>query len=283
MSGSPTLGRRRLGLTLRVLRQAAALTGEEAGQRVERSGSWISRVEMGRIGLRPPELRDLLDVYGVDDAELSERLAELARTGKQRGWWSGYADTVPPQYATYIGLEQGAAEIHDCESVMVDGLLQTADYARAVLRSMRPQKSDEDIARRVEVRLERQEVLRRSEPALYWGIVDESILHRVIGGPDVMRGQLKQLVEVAELPNVTIQVMPYAGGGEVRMDNPFTLLRFDDDGDEDVVYIETLTGALFPERADIKRYSLLLEHLRAAAASPLASVRMIEKAWRMYE
>src|SRR5262245_49961236 len=223
---SPTVRRRRFGLILRGLREKARLTGEEVGAAIERSGSWVSRVETGRVGLRGRDLNDLLELYQVEDQALSDELLALAREGKQRGWWSKYADTLSGPYATYIGFESEASELLVYETLVVHGLLQTEEYARAVYASVVPAVSGAAVERKVAVRLERQSLLEGERPLKLWAILDESVLHRRIGGPSVLRGQLKHLLEAGQRPNVTIQVVPFAGGANPGMIGSFTIVRF---------------------------------------------------------
>ena len=191
---SPTVRRRRLGLILRGLREKARLTGEEVGAAIERSGSWVSRVETGRVGLRGRDLNDLLELYHVDDRALSDELLSLAREGKQRGWWSKYADTLFGPYATYIGFESEAAELLVYETLIVHGLLQTEEYARALFSATiprtRPRRSNARCGSGWSVR----QLLTRPNPLRLWAIFDESVLQRRIGGPTVLRSQMKHLL-----------------------------------------------------------------------------------------
>src|SRR6185295_17380404 len=172
---SPTVRRRRLGLILRGLREKANLTGDEVGTAIERSGSWISRVETGRVGLRGRDLNDLLELYQVNDRALSDELHSLAREGKQRGWWSKYADSLFGQYATYIGFESEAAELLVYETLIVHGLLQTEEYARAIFGAAMPPNSGDAIERKVKVRMARQELMVRQRALKLWAIMDESV------------------------------------------------------------------------------------------------------------
>lgn len=276
-NGSPTVRRRRLGLILRGLRERSGLTGEEVGAAIERSGSWVSRVETGRVGVRGRDLADLLDHYQVQDAALREQLLLLAREGKQRGWWSKYADTLAGPYATYIGFEAAAAELLVYETLVVAGLLQTEDYARAIFEAAIPPNTADTIERKVKVRMARQERLNGRGPTLLWAILDESILHRQIGGVEVLREQLKHLVDASYLPNVTIQVVPFDAGHHPGMIGSFTVVRFPSPDDPDIVYIEGGTGDIFAESEDAHWYNHIFDHLRADALSPAASRTKIEK------
>jgi transcriptional regulator with XRE-family HTH domain len=269
--GSPTVRRRRLGLILRGLRERAGLTGEEVGATVERSGSWVSRVETGRVGLRGRDLTDLLKLYKVDDPLLAEELLSLARAGKQRGWWSKYADTLAGPYATYIGFESEAAELLVYETMVVHGLLQTEGYARAMFTTAEPPTPDDVVERKVAVRLARQRLLTNPNPLKLWVVLDESVLQRQIGGPDVLAEQLDRLLTIGQLPNVTIQVVPFDAGPHPGLIGSFTLVRFPSPHDPDIVYIEGVTGDIFAESDDTLLYQDIFDHLRAAALSPAAS------------
>jgi transcriptional regulator with XRE-family HTH domain len=280
--GSPTVRRRRLGLILRSLRERAGLTGEEVGAAIERSGSWVSRVETGRVGLRSRDLTDLLSLYRVDDPALSAQLLSLAREGKQRGWWSRFADTLAGPYATYIGFESEAAELLIYETVVINGLLQTEQYARALFgATMNPPNTEDMIERKVKVRMARQELLTRARPLKVWAILDESVLHRRIGGDATHRAQLKHLYEMSLLPNVTIQIVPFDAMANPGMIGSFTIVRFPSADDPDIVYIEGVTGDIFAESEDALSYHEVFDHLRAAALSPTDSRHRISGMWEL--
>jgi hypothetical protein len=238
----------------------------------------VSRVETGRVGLRGRDLNDLLELYRVNDSALSEELASLAREGKQRGWWSKYADSLLSPYATYIGFESEADEVLVHETLVVTGLLQTEEYARAVIGSaMFPANSGDTTERRVQVRMERQELLAKPRSLKLWAILDESVLHRQVGGPSVQRGQLKHLGQMAILPNVTIQVLPFDAGVFLGMVGSFSVVRFPSRDDPDIVYIEGITGDLFAESEDARTYLNVYDHLRASALGPTESIMRIER------
>jgi hypothetical protein len=238
----------------------------------------VSRVETGRVGLRGRDLNDLLDVYRNTDASLADELLALAKEGKQRGWWSKYADTLSGPYATYIGFESEATELLAYETLVIHGLLQSEEYARAVFgAAMRPNNSGDWVERKVKVRTERQELLTRKDPLKVWAILDESVIRRQIGGPIVLRGQLKRLNELGRLPNVTIQVVPFDAGPIPGMIGSFSIVRFPTPHDPDIVYIEGVTGDIFAEAEDAVWYDEVFDHLRAAALSPLESRNMIER------
>jgi transcriptional regulator with XRE-family HTH domain len=285
--GSPTVRRRRLGLILRGLRERQGLTGEQVGAAVERSGSWVSRVETGRVGLRGRDLTDLLDLFQVADADVRAELGALAREGKQRGWWSKYADSLSGPYATYIGFEAEAARLQVYETLTVHGLLQTEDYARALFRAGLPALDADAVERRVKVRLARQTALlapapESSDPAgplELWAVFDESVLHRHIGGEDVLRGQLGYLRQATELPNVTVQILPFTAGAHPGMVGSFTVIKFAAEDDPDVVYVEGVTGDIFTESEDARWYNVVFEHLLANALSPSTSRERIHRAF----
>lgn len=274
---SPTVRRRRLGLILRGLRERSALTCEEAGTAVERSASWVSRVETGRVGVRGRDLKDLLTVYQVEDPAVVDELVGLAREGKQRGWWSRYGDTLSGPYATYIGFESEACEVLAYDTLVVPGLLQTEEYARAIFDASA--STGDRVDRRLQIRLARQELLYKEQPLRLWAICDESVLYRRIGGEAVLRGQLKHLQEIADLPNVTIQLLSFAGGAYAGMVGAFSILRFPADQDPDIVYVEGVNGGdVFAEGPDARWYSLRFDNLRAAALSPADSRLKIAEA-----
>ncbi|MGF7234810.1 MAG: helix-turn-helix domain-containing protein [Frankia sp.] len=278
-TGSPTVRRRRLGAELRRLRESADVTVEEACIPLRCSMSKISRMENGRVPIRPRDVGDLLDLYGVTDETQREPLLALARDSRKRGWWHVYNDVVPAWFEIYIGLEGDASSISVYEAQLVHGLLQTGDYAREVIRSDNPTATDSDVERKVALRLDRQSRLTAPEPPRLWAILDESVLRRPVGGPDVMGPQLAHIVKIAELPNVTVQVVPFAAGAHAGLGSTFSVLGFPDAGDTDVVYVEEATSSLYLERpADIRLYRQKLENLMARALRPDQSIEMIANA-----
>ena len=264
---SPTVRRRRLALELRRLREAARLTCEEVADHLECSASKISRVETGRVSVSPRDVRDMLDLYGVP-AEQRESLVQLARDSRQKGWWHAFSDTMQPQMATYVGLESAASEIRIYEVSLIPGLLQTEDYARAVIRAGMMNSPSEDVERRVALRMARQPAVTRDDPPKIWAVLDEAALRRRVGGAGLMRLQLEHLLAQAALPNVAVQVIPFAGGAHPAMGRPFIILVFPERVDTDVVYLEDLTSALYVEDvAEVDRYNVFFNHLRATALS----------------
>jgi transcriptional regulator with XRE-family HTH domain len=263
---SPTVRRRRLALELRRLREAAKLTCEEVAERLECSASKISRVETGRVSVSPRDVRDMLEIYGAPPDQ-RDSLVQLARDSRQKGWWHAYGDTVQPHLATYLGLESAAVEIRMYEVSLIPGLLQTEDYARAVIAAGTVNSPRADVERQVALRMERQRLTRTSPPKV-WAVLDEAALRRQVGGPEVMRMQLEYLLELTNLPNVSLQVIPFFGGAHPAMGRPFVILVFGERIDPDVVYLEDLTSALWVENVDeVDRYNVFFNHLRATALS----------------
>ncbi len=264
---SPTVRRRRLALELRRLREAARLTCEEVADHLECSASKISRVETGRVSVSPRDVRDMLELYGVPPQQ-RESLVQLARDSRQKGWWHAYSDTMQPQFVTYVGLESAASEIRIYEVSLIPELLQTEDYARAVIRSGMMNSPAEDVERRVALRMARQPAITRDDPPKVWAVLDEAALRRRVGGAGLMRLQLEHLLAQATLPNVAVQVIPFGGGAHPAMGRPFIILVFPERVDTDVVYLEDLTSALYLEDvAEVDRYNVFFNHLRASALS----------------
>ena len=271
----PTVRRKRLSIELRRLREQAGLTCEDVGQRLECSGTRISRMETGRIGARPGDVRELLEIYGVTGAE-ADSLVQLARDARRKGWWHTYGRALPAWFEAYIGLEYEAARLRDFQPLVVPGLLQTEGYARAVLRAAPYAGRGEDIDRQVALRMQRQAILGRASPPDLWVVLSESVLRVSVGGPAVMRDQLHRLADAAALPNVTLQVLPLTTAAHVQPISPFTMLEFPDPADPAVVYTEHLTGGLFLENEDeIRRYRVVFDHLRAEALGTAQSVDLI--------
>jgi transcriptional regulator with XRE-family HTH domain len=276
-SPSPTVRRKRLGIELRRLREQASLTCEEVGQRLDCSGTRISRIETGRISVRPGDVRELLEVYGVTGAE-ADSLVQLAREARQKGWWHTYGQVLPTWFEAYVGLEAAAVRFRDFQSMVMPGLLQTEDYARAVLRAAPNPGSTEDIDRQVALRMERQATLGQANPPDLWIVLSESIVRVHVGGPAVMRAQLRRLIDVAARSNVTLQVLPFTTAAQVQPISPFTILEFPDAADPTVVYLEHLTGSLFLETAEeVRRYTVVFDHLRAEALGTAPSIDLIAR------
>ena len=264
---SPTVRRRRLALELRRLREAARLTCEEVAEHLECSTSKVSRIETGRVSVSPRDVRDMLDLYGVS-AQQGASLVQLARDSRQKGWWHAYSDTIQPQFATYIGLESAASEIRIYEVTLIPGLLQTEEYARTVIAAGTVGGDHDGTERNVALRMARQPLLTGDDPPRLWAVLDEAALRRTVGGAGLMRLQLDHLLDLARLPNVAIQVIPFGAGAHPAMGRPFVILAFPERADPDVVYLEDLTSALYVEDVDeVDRYNMFFNHLRATALS----------------
>jgi transcriptional regulator with XRE-family HTH domain len=276
--GGPTVLRIMLGNQLRRLREAGGVTPDEAGYEIRGSRSKISRIEHGRVGFKERDVEDLLTLYGVTDEELRASMLTLARQANTPGWWAKYNDVLPVWFEPYLGLETAASLIRSFELQFVHGLFQTEDYARAVtILGYGPGAIDE-IERRVSVRVRRQAVLTSADPPRVWFVIDEAALRRPMGGRQVMRAQLKHLLETTALPQVTIQVVPFRRGGHAAAGGSFTILRFAAPDLPDVVYLEQLTSALYlEERRDVDHYMEVMNRLSAEAHTPVATTRFLRE------
>jgi transcriptional regulator with XRE-family HTH domain len=276
----PTVRRRRLGIELRRLREQAGMIGEEVAERMDWSATKVSRIETGQVSVHPGDVSDLLDLYGVGEQETRDALIAIARQARKKGWWHSYGDVLPQWFQVYIGLEAAAESLWNYQGQLVHGLLQTEDYARAAFQAAGFFTAPEEIDRGVELRMTRQRLLAKDPPLAPWAVLDEAALRRPVGGRQVMGRQLARLAEAADSPAVRLQVLPASAGAHAAMDFPFTVVRFPA-GEGDVVYLESLTSALYLERAaDVARYTLVFDHLRAAALSPKDSVALINTAAR---
>jgi transcriptional regulator with XRE-family HTH domain len=269
-TASPVVRRRRLGLELKRLREVAGLKGSEASKGLNWSASKLSRIEAGRSAPTPADVTRLLDHYGVEDPEQRDKLAKLTREARKKGWWQLYSD-IP--YSTYIGLEAEAESMLTYQNV-VPGLFQTSKYAEEINRATVPGLTEEALEQRLDVRMQRQQVLTGSDPLEVRAVLDESALRRRVGGADVMREQLSRLVELADLPNVLLQVIPFSSGAHPgTLEGPFNILRFPHQEDPDVVYAETNSD---PYPGDTQRYAVLFDQLRANAMSVPQTLAMIK-------
>lgn len=263
-TSSPIVRRRELGALLRALRTERGWTAEQVAERLLVSPSKISRLENGHRGASARDVRDLCNLYGVDDDE-RQRLQTLAREGKQRAWWQPLG--LP--YSTYVGLEEAATSISDYGLSVVPGLLQTADYARAVVEAAVPKWVPEVVEQRVEGRMTRQDLLVRENAPHFEAVVDESVLHRAVGSQAIMRGQLERLLELSEFPSVTLRVIPYGVGALPAGNNKFIILSFAQPHVSDVVFIEGLTGDLYlDDSRDVEIYTTTFRTLVQLAADP---------------
>ncbi|MEO3809082.1 helix-turn-helix transcriptional regulator [Sphaerisporangium sp. B11E5] len=266
-----------VGGELRRLREACDISRGDAGYHIRASDTKISRMELGRTGFKTRDVADLLTLYGVTGAAERDTLLALAEQANRPGWWSAYGDAVPSWFEPYLGLEQAASLIRSWEVQFVPGLLQTEDYARAVAGLGRG-LSEEDVERRVEVRMRRQEILTRRRPVRLWAVLDEAALRRPVGGREVMRAQIAHLIDMAALPNVTIQLMPFSHGGHAAAGGPITILRMAEDLLPDVVYLEQLNSAIYPDKpSDIVLYWDVMNRLSIEAEPVDASLRSLRR------
>ncbi|MCF1593838.1 helix-turn-helix domain-containing protein [Streptomyces muensis] len=282
MQHGPAVRRRKLGAELRALRTGAGLTSGEAARLVGWHQSKVSRIETGASGVKPADVRLLLDAYGVQDARLRELLLVLAGSdegGGRHHWWHAYRGVLPPTYRDFISLESQASAMRTLETSVVPGLLQTPEYARAVTRAAvggLDDDADERLEALVAVRLARQDVLRVDPPLELSAVLDEAVLRREIGGPEVMARQLGRLVEAARLPQVRLQVLPFAAGEHVGITGPFVIFSFSRTSDLDVVVLDHLTSSLYLERKeDLQAYTEAFNALRIHALSPEESMDYI--------
>ncbi|GAB1334317.1 helix-turn-helix transcriptional regulator [Streptomyces sp. E-15] len=272
MQNGPAVRRRKLGAELRTLRTGAGLTSGEAARLVGWHQSKVSRIETGASGVKPADLRSLLDAYGVRDRHLRELLLALAGSedaGGRHRWWHAYRGVLPPTYRDFISLESQASAMRTLETSVVPGLLQTAEYARAVTRAVVKDVDEDRLDTLVEVRLARQDVLRSDPPLVLSAVLDEAVLRREVGGPRVMARQLERLMEAARLPQVRLQVLPLAAGAHVGLTGPFVIFSFPSTSDLDVVVLDQLTSSLYLERKeDLLAYSEAFTTLQFHALSP---------------
>ena len=267
-----------LGTKLRRLREASEITREAAGYAIRGSHAKISRLELGRVGFKERDVADLLTLYGVTDEQERETFLILARKANAPGWWREYGDVLPNWFETYLGLEQAASVIRTYEPQLVPGLLQTEDYARAVIRLRHLHGSTEDVERRVALRMTRQEFLIQPGAPDLWVALDESALKRPLGSREVQRAQLQHLIEMAELPNITLQVVPFDVGGHAAAGGPFTILRFAEPDLLDIVYLEQLTSALYlDKKQDTTDYLAVMDSLCIQAASPVGTTSFLHR------
>ena len=262
---NPTVRRRRLGQELRRLRELKGMTAEEVAERLLVSQSKISRLENGRRSISQRDVRDLCGVYEVEDHRIVDSLMQMAKDSRHQPCWRHAFGDIP--YSVYIGLETDAASLRVYEPQVVPGLLQTQRYAEALIAGALPESGSADVEKRVSVRLRRQERIKEAEhPLRLWAVIDEAALHRLVGDKQLMREQLEHLVELSQLPHVTVQVLPFDMGAHPGILGQYAILEFPDASDSSVVYIEGVTSDLYLEKAnDVQRYSVMYEHLRAQA------------------
>ncbi|MET7569183.1 helix-turn-helix transcriptional regulator [Streptomyces sp. NPDC005492] len=269
LSAGPMVPRLVLGARLRELREGRDISREAAGERIRASRSKISRMEAGRHGFKLRDVTDLLTLYGVTDEAERATLLTLAEEANSPAWWQYFNDVVPTWTQTYLGAEQAASLIRCFEVQRVPHLLQTADYARASLRLAHSAAGGAELDRRVRLRMTRQRILRRRPAAQLWAVIDEAALRRPVGGIRTMRAQLRHLIEICRLPQVTVQVMPFRAGGHAAEAGPVTILRLPGGRLPDMVYLEQRVTALYPDRPDeIECYWDVMNRLVVEAESP---------------
>jgi transcriptional regulator with XRE-family HTH domain len=267
--------RRRLAELLKQARTQAGLSIEEVAARFEWSESKIYRIERAAHGISVSDARLLLDLFGVSGRQ-AEEILELVRGAKERGWWHSYADVLPEPYATFVGLEQDASSMSQYSSELVPGLLQTEEYAHAIRRAYLYDDDEETTERWLAVRTKRQERLTGAAPLTYWVVLNEAVIHRLVGSEEIMNAQLRRMIELSNLPNITIQILPFRTGGHPAMDGSFTIVRFADETAPAIVLSEHPTSCLYIERTvETRRYTLIFDHVRARALDPDRSISMI--------
>ncbi|HLX50328.1 MAG TPA: helix-turn-helix transcriptional regulator [Streptosporangiaceae bacterium] len=275
MAIGPTVRRRRLGSELRRLREARSINLEVVADRLGLAASTLSRIENGKAPTKTAYLTALLEVYEVTDPEQRQILIDMAREGHRKGWWAGYEDVLPTGFGIYVGLEADASGLRIYETQVVNGLLQTPEYAKAILREVNKKDSPDQLQRATELRIKRQYTVEKPDPPDLWLILDEAVIRRPIGGPEVMASQLKHLVEASHWPNVTLQVLPFSAGAHSALPGPFTILEFPERTDDDVVYLDSWGGPIYLEKErDVRMCAEAFDRLRAAALSTNDSVAL---------
>ncbi|MET8048651.1 helix-turn-helix transcriptional regulator [Streptosporangium sp. NPDC005286] len=278
---SPSVRRRRLAAELQRLRKEAGLTRDQAAEHAGCSPVTITRIESATSAATVALVAMMLDLYGVT-GERQEALMQLARDARKRGWWYKVSEAIPEWVQSYVGLEEEAATFREYQSEFVPGLLQTEGYARAVMRSAPVLPPDEEMERRLSIRMKRQErALERPDPPMMWCILNEAVIRRPVGGVQSMQDQLQRLIQLSERSYITLQVLPFSAGVHPAMDGGFTVLSFPKMSDPDTVYVEYWQGSVYLEDPrEVDAYVLLFDHLRARALGPDQTRSLIEQAIR---
>jgi transcriptional regulator with XRE-family HTH domain len=272
----PTVLRMILGRQLQALREKAGMSYEQAAGAIYSSWYTVRRMEKGEGGFKPLTVKSLLMAYGITDVREIDAFLELARDASKPGWWHSFDDVLPAWFKVAVGLEESATLIRAYEPQVVPGLLQTEDYIRAQTTASFPAATGEEVERRVALRLARQELLRRPAPPEYWVVMDETVLRRPVGSREVMRGQVARLIEAAEMPAVTIQVIPFSAGWHPALYGMFWIFRFPDEEMPDIVYSETLTGAYYMNKpAETTAYIEAIDRMCAQAATPGQTITLL--------
>lgn len=266
---------KRLGSALRALRVASDLTVEQVGESLHWSGSKVSRIETAKQIVSPDDVRELVTRYGLGPDEI-EKYVAIARKAKERDWWQKYDDVLPEWFEGYLGLEAEASKISTYESDLVPGLLQTEQYAAAVLGVFPLRTTPEEMERAVDLRRERQARLVEENPLILDAVISETVLRRPIGGPEVMRQQLAHLVSMVERPNITVRLLPFTAAEHPGINGAFSVLEFPDPDSGRIVTVETMTSTLYVERTrDVGTYRLAFDQIRSAALAPDETADMI--------
>jgi transcriptional regulator with XRE-family HTH domain len=275
---SPTAVRRELGQRLRAMRTGADMTVAEAAERVGISTSKLTKIELAQLSATRDDVLKLLDTYGESGPDQQALLLTMVREGNRKEWWEGRR-TLHPKFGSYLGLESVATALQAYDTHLVHGLLQTPDYARAMLRAARPELLEHEIDQLVQFRLRRQEVLTRADPPplTLWSVMDEAVLRRQVGGRETMHAQLRRLITASGRPNVTLLVMPDELGAHPGLDGPLSILQFET-GTRPVVYVEGQAGNLYMEKDDdLRRCQQTMNHILAAAPGPEQSLALIRQ------
>jgi transcriptional regulator with XRE-family HTH domain len=274
----PTVRRMLIGAQLRRLRTEQGISREEAGEAIRASAWKIHRLENGQVSFKERDVVDLLRLYGAADPGEVASFVILAREANQPGWWHHYGDVLPQWFRAYVDLESAAVLIRSYEAQFVPGLLQTEEYMRAVIQGALLDDTPDVAEQRVQLRLTRQQLLDREDAPRLWAVVDEAALRRPVGSREVMRTQLERLIEAAELPNVTLQVLPFAAGAHPAMVGAFSILRFPEPELPDVVYLEHLTNAIYLDKEDdVDQYLHVMETICVRGAAPDRTVELLSR------
>jgi transcriptional regulator with XRE-family HTH domain len=271
----PTVSRIVLGTQLRRFREEAGISREEAGNAIRASHAKISRLELGRVGFKERDVVDLLALYGVTNEDDRAAIMSLMRQANTRGWWQQHSDVLPTWFENYLRLEQVAKVIRTYQVQFVPGLIQNEEYARAVIQHGHRARTEFEIERRVQLRMDRQKMLHQPDAPHLWAVIDEAALTRPFGPPRVMRAQIEHLLEVSSAPNIDVQVLPFQSGAHAAAGGSFTILRFAEPDLPDVVYIEQLTSALYLDKpVEVDSYLEVMEQL-CLQAEPVANTTKV--------
>ncbi|MEV5414450.1 helix-turn-helix transcriptional regulator [Thermopolyspora sp. NPDC052614] len=272
---SPSARQRRLAAILRGLRKDAGLSREAVAERLGCSPPTVTRIEAAQTTARVADVSVMLDIYGVT-GQSKDTLLQLARDARKRGWWDKMSDAIPEYFQSYVGLEEDASAVWGYESEYVPGLFQTEEYARAVLEAEPTRPPEDELAHTLSIRMKRQERLTAPSPPEMWMVLNEAVLRREVGSPDIMRGQLRRLADLSVQNHVNIQVLPFDSGAHPAMNGGFSLLKFPKPSDPAIVYVEYWRGGIYlEESSEVDAYTRLFDHLRARALGPDQTRRLI--------